>query len=120
MKSEGVWKVRLVALLLAAAACGDVWAAHHGSGSGGRHGGHRSRTLVVVGAPWFAWYAPGYYHAPVSTVVLEPPPVYVQRSETAAQLGYWYYCRASGAYYPYVTQCPGGWQAMLAQPAAQP
>jgi hypothetical protein len=120
MKSDVVWKVRLAVLLLAAVACGDVWAAHHG-GSGGRHsgGGHRARTLVVIGAPIYPWYASGYYSAP-ATVVLEPPPVYVQRSASPAQLDYWYYCRASGAFYPYVTQCPGGWQAMLSQPAAQP
>ena len=27
----------------------------------------------------------------------------------------WYFCAASNAYYPYVQDCPGGWQAVAPQ-----
>ncbi|HTO48891.1 MAG TPA: hypothetical protein VML91_14720 [Burkholderiales bacterium] len=32
------------------------------------------------------------------------------------QSHYWYYCPASKAYYPYVRECAGGWQAVSPQP----
>jgi hypothetical protein len=28
----------------------------------------------------------------------------------------WFYCPEAGAYYPYVQQCPGGWQQVAPQP----
>jgi len=28
----------------------------------------------------------------------------------------WYYCPESKAYYPYVKECPGGWQQVAPQP----
>jgi len=31
---------------------------------------------------------------------------------------YGYFCCESGAYYPYVTQCPGSWQRVNPQPPA--
>jgi len=72
------------------------------------------------GAPYYAPY-PYYYPAPVYyPVAVAPaaPPVYVERSEPAAQQqGMWYYCEQSRGYYPYVTQCPGGWRAVPPAPA---
>ena len=32
--------------------------------------------------------------------------------------GYWYRCNQPDGYYPYVTQCPGGWLQVPAQPPA--
>jgi hypothetical protein len=29
---------------------------------------------------------------------------------------YWYYCPSSNAYYPYVKDCPEGWQQVAPQP----
>jgi len=29
---------------------------------------------------------------------------------------YWYFCNASKAYYPYVRECPSGWQRVTPQP----
>jgi hypothetical protein len=34
------------------------------------------------------------------------------------QANYWYYCAESQAYYPYVKECPGGWQQVEPQPPA--
>ena len=31
--------------------------------------------------------------------------------------GWWYYCDASTSYYPYVRECPSGWQRVPASPA---
>jgi hypothetical protein len=44
-----------------------------------------------------------------------PPPAPV----AAAPADYWYYCAAAQGYYPYVKECPGGWQKVLPQPPAQ-
>ena len=31
--------------------------------------------------------------------------------------GYWYYCESSDGYYPYVKECPGGWQRVAPRPS---
>jgi hypothetical protein len=66
-----------------------------------------------------AYYAAPYYYPPV---VAEPaaPPTYVEQGAVQAASwqaqGYWYYCADAKAYYPYVKQCPGGWQRVAPQP----
>ena len=67
------------------------------------HGGH---TRVFVGGTFFFgpypyYYWPGYYYA---------APV------VAAPVAYWYYCAPLAAYYPYVQDCPGGWQLVEPHP----
>jgi len=52
--------------------------------------------------PYYYGYAPGYY----------PPPAAIPE-----QQGYWYFCPSANAYYPYVQQCPEGWQPVVPQPA---
>ena len=97
---------------------------YHGGGS---HGYYRGG--VWIGAPYWGWglgWGPGwwgyprygygypgygYYNSPV--VVEREAPVYVQPE---AQPQYWYYCQAPQGYYPYVQQCPGGWQKVLPTP----
>jgi hypothetical protein len=65
------------------------------------------------------YYYPPYYPAPV--VVQQQPTVYVEQpgqpaaSQPQSQ-GYWYYCADSRAYYPYVKECPAGWQRVAPQP----
>ncbi|TMH81639.1 MAG: hypothetical protein E6H47_14815 [Betaproteobacteria bacterium] len=90
---------------------------------------HRSHVFVgfnfgfpVWGAPYYAppyyypYPAPVYYPAPVA-VAPAAPPVYVERSEPAPQQqGMWYYCEQARGYYPYVTECPGGWKAVPPAP----
>lgn len=98
-------------LLLALAATSPAFA--HGGGHGG-HGGHfRGSFGVFIGAPLWGWYAPppAYYYPPVVEVPVAPP-VYIERAPAAA---YWYYCDNPAGYYPYVRQCPGGWQRVAPQ-----
>lgn len=92
--------------------------------AGGRHHRHhhhgaRIGVGVVFGAPlwypaplYYPYYRPYYYAAPA------PAPVYIERDRDVAESSpYWYFCRESDAYYPYVKQCPGPWQRVPAQPA---
>jgi hypothetical protein len=119
-------------LILGAAATGSALA-HHGW-----HG----RFGVFIGAPLYypaPYYYPPYYapypypyYAP-APVPAEPPayiersdsgaPAYVEREEGAPPVrrraeGSWYFCPESNAYYPYVKQCPGGWQRVAPRPPA--
>ncbi|WP_239252661.1 hypothetical protein [Candidatus Nitrotoga sp. M5] len=78
-------------------------------------------------------YSPAYY-PPVPTYypLVQPAPVtYVERSDESQidtqvasndspqdiQEAWWYYCVDRKAYYPYVSQCPGGWLRVAPQPA---
>jgi hypothetical protein len=55
-------------------------------------------------------------------VVYAPPPVaYLPPSQPMVlaaqpQPAVWYYCEASGKYFPYVQECPAGWQTHAATP----
>ena len=63
------------------------------------------------GAPYYYYprpYYDPYYYYPPPAVVYAPPAVVVQQAPAA----YWYYCPAARAYYPYVRECPTGWQAV--------
>lgn len=74
-----------------------------------RHFAGGARVGVFIAAPV---YAPLFYPAPSFTYL--PPPVYIEQAPTTA---YWYFCPESNAYYPYVRECPGGWQPVLPQPS---
>ena len=115
------WGVAM--LLLAAAGIGNVWADH------GYHGHGHTSFGVTIGVPWGPWYYPSpypYYYQPSPPIVIErTPPVYIEQSAPpsvpqAAQNSYWYYCNASNAYYPYVNECPSGWQRVSPQPPSRP
>ncbi|HEX8989658.1 MAG TPA: hypothetical protein VF816_17000, partial [Rhodocyclaceae bacterium] len=88
------------------------WAGHEHDEHHEWHHRHEGGFLLF-GAPLF-W--PGYdpAFAPPAPVVVEPPPAYVERedAEPAAPDRFWYYCDATGTYYPYVKDCPGGWRAV--------
>ena len=81
---------------------------------------------VVWGSVWGPWYPPPYYYppAPAPVIVVPPatPPVYVEQAPAAPVEAapetprYWYYCPSGKAYYPYVKECPEGWQRVLPQP----
>jgi hypothetical protein len=97
--------------------------------AGGRHHhhGHGARLSLGFhfGAPLY-WHHPwpAYYYAPApvyvtpSVVHMPQPPVYVERHETPTtdQQGWWYYCGSAKGYYPYVKECPGGWQKVPPAP----
>ena len=99
---------------------------HYG---GSRYWGPRVGFGIVVGAPDFWYYAPPYYYAPPvyydpyyyppAVAVPSPPPVYVEQGgmePAPAPSHWWYYCVDAKAYYPYVNECPGGWQRVSPEP----
>jgi len=101
----------------------------HGWGHGYDHGdrGH-VHFGISLGVPLYdsGYYSPyyggdpypAYAYPPV--VVQSTPPVYVEQGPAQAApapaQADWYYCAASRSYYPYVSECPGGWQRVPAQP----
>jgi len=101
---------------------------HHGGGHGGHFGGRHhfhghSRFGFFIGTPWsWPYYDPPYfpyyrsYAYPPAVAVPLSPPVYVERGQSND----WYYCWSPQGYYPYVKECPGGWQGVSPQPSAQP
>jgi hypothetical protein len=124
-------RLALVAVLFGAMAVQSAQA------FGGRGHGHSGvRFGVFVGAPLLTYslyrpyYAPYYYYPPpyYPPVVVGPaaPTEYVEQSQAqpaprsspqaAPQTSWWYYCAESKTYYPYVQQCPAGWQQVAPQP----
>lgn len=102
--------VVLLALLLAG--MGAAWA--HGTR------GHVGVYFGPVWGPGWGWYPPPYYSQP-QVIVVPPPPVYIEQQDSAAGPAaagqqYWYYCKSAKGYYPYVKECPNGWQKVLPQP----
>ncbi len=90
---------------------------------------HGARVGVYFGPPVVfgpAWYPAPYYYPPAPVIVTQPapPPVYIEQSPApaapvaapAAEPAYWYYCKHSKAYYPYVKECAAGWERVLPQP----
>ena len=135
----------LVAVLVGVTASGSALAGRGRSGHGGHSGGfarsgpvghfhHAARVGVFIGfpvfAPWYSYYSPYYYPPynyppyyydyPPAYAAPSSPPVYIEPGPGSAgpaqQPTYWYYCSASNAYYPYVSECPGGWQRVAPQP----
>lgn len=91
-----------------------------GYGWGPGYWGPRYRYLPP---PLIAYdeYDPYFYGPPV--VVHRPdPPEYIERDPPAVDPAlaeppaWWYWCPSAKAYYPYVKQCPGGWQRVPPQP----
>jgi hypothetical protein len=117
-------KLALALIFLLGAGASGVAAAHGHFHHGHFH--HGPRVGVVIGAPlagpWY--YPPSYYPYPPVVVAPAAPPVYIEQSQPEApaqtQPNDWYYCNNPDGYYPYVKQCPGGWQRIPAQPPSQP
>lgn len=74
--------------------------------------------------PYGPYYYPGYYPAPAVVAVPPPdPPQYVEQGQdgnpTAADdsspNAWWYRCNRPAGYYPYIKECPGGWQRVEPQ-----
>lgn len=67
--------------------------------------------------PYYPYYYYPYYYVPVA------PPVYIERGNPSNPpvdpTQYWYYCDDPAGYYPYVQDCPGGWQPVEPAPDEQ-
>lgn len=103
-----------LAAFVAAAVAADSFArgrgGHRGGGGHHHHGGGGARVFVYA-AP--AFYVPRYYYP--APAYYYPPPAPMTYIEQPQQ-GYWHYCPQSGAYFPQVQTCPGGWQLVPPQP----
>lgn len=101
---------------------GDGHEHWHGDWHRGWHDDDDGDFGLYFGAPlgWSDWnYAPPYYGYSPQVVVPYTPPTYVERPTQAAPSPaptWWYYCADSRSYYPYVKQCPGGWQRVAPTP----
>jgi hypothetical protein len=111
---------------------------HAGSFHGGHfHHGHFHRHASVgifIGAAFWPWYYPFpyYYYSPYyydpqyylpDAAGPSSLPPRVEPGEVSPapvqQPYYWYYCAEANGYYPYVRECPGGWQPVAPQPPPQ-
>ena len=127
----------LILLVLGAAASESAMAQHHG---GVRFGINIGIPLFGPGyyppyaypAPAYAYPAPAYaypgpaysypapaysYPAPAYSYpgqAVAPSAPYAQAAPAPQQD--WYFCPNSNSYYPYVWECPGGWQRVPSQP----
>jgi hypothetical protein len=120
---------------------GGGWNGGGSHGGGWHHGGGHAHVGVFIGGP--LWW-PGYYGYPYGyggygypyaypypygygyaypypypyagaypPAAQAAPPV-TQETPQAAPL--WYYCPDSRMFYPHVSECPSGWQAVPATP----
>jgi len=134
----------LVGVMASESALAQRRGGHHRHGA--RIGVYIGAPILAYGAyrafrPHY-YYSP-YYYPPVA-IVPQAPPVYIEQpqfalppvqqpsppyqqeqqmyqppGESAPQSsgGYlWYFCPDSQTYYPYVKQCPSGWQPVTPQP----
>ena len=91
---------------------------------------HRARVGVglyfgvPIGGYYYAppYYYPPYPYYPQTVVVPAQPQTYIEQGAPQAApapapaQNYWYYCPDSRGYYPYVKDCPGGWQRVSPTP----
>jgi hypothetical protein len=95
---------------------------HHSGGHNHHSGGPFFGFGAVVAGPAFWYYPPPYY--PPDAVSPYVPPVYIEQDDALSApdlpAGYWYYCADAQAYYPYVKECAGTWQAVAPQSRSGP
>ncbi len=115
---------------------GGHWGGGHGGYShGGGHGhgfGYGVGLGIALSVPLYAlgYYSNPYYSYPAYAY---PEPAYsypapavaasgaytaqgYPQAQAAAPQQDWYFCPNSNAYYPYVRECPGGWQRVPSTP----
>jgi hypothetical protein len=99
------------------------------------YGRVRGGVFLNFGVPWPGYWGPRYYYGPgpyyydgyyaPPAVIVQSPPTYIERSDVESapppsqvqpQHQWWYWCAAAEKYYPYVKECPGGFQRVPAQP----
>lgn len=121
-------------LVLGAATSESAMAQHHGGvrfgvnigiplfGPGFYPSPYYPYPAYAYPAPPYAYPAPAYsYPAPAYSYPGAPPATYMEQGYPQAapapvQPQDWYYCPNSKSYYPYVRECPSGWQRVPSQP----
>jgi hypothetical protein len=88
--------------------------------------GGRARVSIGVGFGYPFWgppywgpswyYPPPYYYYPAPAVVVPSQPITYVEQGSSDQTSWWYYCDASRGYYPYVKECPSGWERVPPAP----
>lgn len=117
-------KAAMLAVAVVSAAVIATDADAHGRGR------YRSSVGIYFGAPaplFFPYhYYPRYYYPPAVLLPAPSAPVYIEQSQypapvvaTPAQASgaYWYFCRDTQIYYPYVQQCATPWEQVVPQGA---
>ena len=86
--------------------------------SGHRHSGRHSHRSRHGGFYWAPDFWPWWDYVSYPVVAMEPVPVqYVERNEQEAQpADHWLYCAKAQGYFPYVGDCPDGWERVPAAP----
>jgi len=130
-------KWAVLAMLIGWSASGVAWADRGFHSGGHRFSGHANFGVYIgpgFGWPWYygPYYSPYYYpYSYYPPVVPSGPQVYVEEQNVAVapvpQQGapaqqpasWWYFCQKTQSYYPYVKECPGGWQKVAPQPPTQ-
>jgi hypothetical protein len=80
--------------------------------------------------PYYYYYYPYPYYYPPAVAVPAPaqPPVYIeqgsaqpapQQAPATPENFYWYHCDKPDGYYPYIRECPSGWQKVAPTPPPQ-
>lgn len=104
-----------------------------GAAVGHRHyyaprGRYYAGSSIVFGSLWYPFgypyygyplYGYPYYGYPYSAyppAVYDPLPDYSSSATAQPPSATWYYCRDAKTYYPYVSECPGGWESVPATP----
>ena len=94
---------------------GEYGRGHYDRGHDGGGNHHDGRAFgwgagLVLGSAllWAATRPPTVVYREPVPVMAAPPPVYMAPPPPAD--GWWYFCRPSGAYYPYAHSCPGPWE----------
>jgi len=99
------------------AAYGSGWGGGYGGGWGSWRGGYYGPGYgYPYGYPYAsAFYSPPVVYAspPIITYAAPPQPLVLA---SQPQPPVWYYCEASGQYFPYVQSCTSGWQTQPAMP----
>jgi hypothetical protein len=102
------------------AAPGEPWAkgnggSHGGGHRGGAHSGHRHGVPFARGGLFLASPYSYYYYPVWSGIDPSAPVVYVEKfpGVPGADTKDLIYCPERAAAYPYVTECPGGWQRIF-------
>jgi hypothetical protein len=104
---------------------GFYYGGPYGWGAPGYYGPGYYGPGYGYAVPSYGYVAPGVVLSPGSVVYIErdqaaapPPPVAPAVAPDAAPgTGWWYLCSSPRGAYPYVRECPGGWERVPAIPS---